>query len=247
MAGALSPGVPPTLCEWLCPLAARALADVAETAREEGRPVEPVLERLAVLVDRFPHVIADSTYVSAAYGAQLDALDTLYAAEVARARGTADASVRWARAAHLLDGVWPWDAAYATYRAGEAVLVRGGGSRDEAATLLRRAAQLATELRAEPVLREVVELARSARIPLDAVQPAAPGPRDARLPGLTAREREVLQHVVAGRTYGEIARALFVSEKTVSSHISNLLRKTGASNRVELARLARHATASPPR
>ena len=247
MAGALSPGVPPTLCEWLCPLAARALADVAETAREEGRPVEPVLERLAVLVDRFPHVIEDSTFVSPAYGAQLDALDALYVAEVARARGTADASVSWARAARLLDGVWPWDATYATYRAGEAALVRGGGSRDEAATLLRRAAQLATELRAEPVLREVVELARSARIPLDEVRPAPSGPRDARLPGLTAREREVLEHVVAGRTYGEIARALFVSEKTVSSHVSNLLRKTGASNRVELARLARRATASPPR
>ena len=246
LVGATSPGVPPTRCEWLCPLAARALADVAEAAREEGRPAEPALERLAELVDRFPHVIEDTAFVSAAYGTQLEALDALYAAEVGRALGTADASVRWGRAAELLDGVWPWDAAYATYRAGEAVLLRGGASRDEASALLRRAAALATELGAEPVLREVVELARSARVSLDAVRPAASRPRDARLPGLTAREREVLQHVVAGRTYGEIARALFVSEKTVSSHISNLLRKTGASNRVELARLARHATASPP-
>jgi DNA-binding CsgD family transcriptional regulator len=228
-------------------LAARALADLAEAAREEGRPVEPALERLAELVDRFPHVIVDTAFVSALYRTQLEALDALYAAEVARARGTADASIRWGRAAQLLDGVWPWDAAYATYRAGEALLLRGGTSRDEASALLRRAAALATELRAEPVLREVAELARSARVSLDAVRPAASGPRDARLPGLTAREREVLQHVVAGRTYGEIARALFVSEKTVSSHISNLLRKTGASNRVELARLARHATASTPR
>lgn len=45
---------------------------------------------------------------------------------------------------------------------------------------------------------------------------------------------------MADRTYGEIARTLFVSEKTVSSHVSSLLRKTGASNRVELARLAQH-------
>ena len=41
-------------------------------------------------------------------------------------------------------------------------------------------------------------------------------------PNLTAREREILAHVMAGHTYREIARALVISEKTVSSHISNL-------------------------
>jgi DNA-binding CsgD family transcriptional regulator len=60
----------------------------------------------------------------------------------------------------------------------------------------------------------------------------------AALPGLTVREREVLAHVVAGRTYAEIAREMVISEKTVSSHISNLLRKTGTANRVDLSRLA---------
>jgi DNA-binding NarL/FixJ family response regulator len=45
--------------------------------------------------------------------------------------------------------------------------------------------------------------------------------------------------MVAGRTYGEIARHLVLSEKTVSGHVSNLLRKTGTTNRVELAQLAR--------
>jgi len=48
----------------------------------------------------------------------------------------------------------------------------------------------------------------------------------------------VLALVVAGRTYGEIARALVVSEKTVSSHVSHLLAKTGTANRVDLARWA---------
>ena len=93
------------------------------------------------------------------------------------------------------------------------------------------------------MLREVIALARSARIPLvGVVAPGAPRTADHPIAGLTAREREVLEHVVAGRTYGEIARDLFVSEKTVSSHVSNLLRKTGAANRVELAQLARHAS-----
>jgi RNA polymerase sigma factor (sigma-70 family) len=58
------------------------------------------------------------------------------------------------------------------------------------------------------------------------------------IPGLTPREREILTRVVAGRTYSEIARELVISEKTVSSHISNLLRKTGTSNRFDLSRLA---------
>ncbi len=66
------------------------------------------------------------------------------------------------------------------------------------------------------------------------------------LAGLTKREREVLGHIVAGRTYGEIARALFLSEKTISSHVSNILRKTGCANRVELARRAQHAQAHAP-
>jgi DNA-binding NarL/FixJ family response regulator len=52
----------------------------------------------------------------------------------------------------------------------------------------------------------------------------------------------VLAYVVAGRTYGEIARELVISEKTMSAHISNLLRKTGTSSRVELAQLAGRLT-----
>jgi DNA-binding CsgD family transcriptional regulator len=51
---------------------------------------------------------------------------------------------------------------------------------------------------------------------------------------------------VAGRTYAEIAAELVISEKTVSSHISNLLRKTGATNRVHLARLAVGSRAITP-
>jgi DNA-binding NarL/FixJ family response regulator len=58
------------------------------------------------------------------------------------------------------------------------------------------------------------------------------------LADLTAREREILSHVAAGRTYREIARALVISEKTVSVHISNMLRKTDTANRIELALLA---------
>jgi DNA-binding NarL/FixJ family response regulator len=57
------------------------------------------------------------------------------------------------------------------------------------------------------------------------------------LPGLTPREREIVDHLVRGETYAEIARDLVLSEKTVSTHVSNLLRKTGTTSRVELAQL----------
>jgi DNA-binding NarL/FixJ family response regulator len=62
--------------------------------------------------------------------------------------------------------------------------------------------------------------------------------RSSRLAGLTHREWEVLALVAAGRSNGEIARRLFISDKTVSVHVSNILRKTGTSSRVEAAALA---------
>jgi DNA-binding CsgD family transcriptional regulator len=67
------------------------------------------------------------------------------------------------------------------------------------------------------------------------------------MPGLTARETEILRLVVAGHTYREIASALVISEKTVSAHISNLLRKTSTANRVELAQKYRRLTSSTTR
>ncbi len=55
---------------------------------------------------------------------------------------------------------------------------------------------------------------------------------------LTARELEVVQLIAAGCSNDEIARQLFVSPRTVHTHVSSALRKTGCSNRTELAVLA---------
>jgi DNA-binding NarL/FixJ family response regulator len=46
---------------------------------------------------------------------------------------------------------------------------------------------------------------------------------------------EVLRHVAAGRSNAQIAGDLFISPKTVSVHVSNLLRKIGVTNRVQAA------------
>ncbi|MBU2670978.1 response regulator transcription factor [Actinoplanes bogorensis] len=56
--------------------------------------------------------------------------------------------------------------------------------------------------------------------------------------GLTRREAEVLGQIALGRTNGEIAAALFVTEATVKTHINNAFAKIGARNRTEAASYA---------
>jgi DNA-binding NarL/FixJ family response regulator len=56
---------------------------------------------------------------------------------------------------------------------------------------------------------------------------------------LTEREHEVLQHLAAGLSNAEIARALYVSQKTVEFHISHILQKLGARSRVQALLKAR--------
>jgi DNA-binding CsgD family transcriptional regulator len=56
--------------------------------------------------------------------------------------------------------------------------------------------------------------------------------------GLTPREAEVLALVAAGRSNRQIAQALFISPKTASVHVSNILAKLGVHTRVEAAAAA---------
>ena len=56
--------------------------------------------------------------------------------------------------------------------------------------------------------------------------------------GLTQRENEVLSGLLAGQTNREIAESLFISVKTTSVHVSNILRKLGVHSREEAARVA---------
>ncbi len=73
---------------------------------------------------------------------------------------------------------------------------------------------------------------------------SAPSPDDVKpsfdpeLDQLTTREREVLRLIAQGYTYKEIARELFISGKTVESHVSSVLRKLQLSSRHQLTRWA---------
>jgi DNA-binding CsgD family transcriptional regulator len=79
----------------------------------------------------------------------------------------------------------------------------------------------------------------------DGAAPAAPPDPLARF-GLTAREREVLSLLAAGRSNPEIGRALFISTKTASVHVSNILAKLGVSGRMEAAAVAHRLGAYGP-
>jgi DNA-binding NarL/FixJ family response regulator len=63
-------------------------------------------------------------------------------------------------------------------------------------------------------------------------------PTDPELDSLTPRERDVLRLLARGYAYKEIAAELFISVKTVETHVSSVLRKTQLSNRYELSRWA---------
>lgn len=239
MAGLAKEGQPPTMCEWLVPLAARALADLVQVAIDEGRiPTEP-LALAGDLLRRFPSVIRDTGNDTELYATQIDAFNLLYRAEIGRAQSRAKNAAQWMAACDSCQASsLRWEEAYSCWRAVQALLLRGHTGRASATLLLRRGISLAEELQAQPLLASLTEIAVRSRI---ATYLPAIGNSDRdtlEVPGLTRREREILEYVVAGSTYGEIARSLVISEKTVSSHISNMLRKTGTANRLDLSRLA---------
>ena len=113
-----------------------------------------------------------------------------------------------------------------------------GGDRDGAAQRLARAAPLADGLAAIPLREQIGSLARRARLSLPA-RPAG-GPAEKNF-GLTAREIEVLRLVSEGRGNRDIAAELFISAKTASVHVSNILAKLHAASRTEAAAIAYRA------
>jgi DNA-binding CsgD family transcriptional regulator len=111
---------------------------------------------------------------------------------------------------------------------------------------LQTAADIASELRATPLQQTIGELARRARLPVSNL--SAPATDEVIIDtdrfGLTPREQLVLTLVAQGRTNGEIANELYISTKTASVHVSNILRKLGVTNRVEAAAVAERQSAT---
>ncbi|WP_435842785.1 helix-turn-helix domain-containing protein, partial [Streptomyces hygroscopicus] len=137
----------------------------------------------------------------------------------------------------------------------------GHGRRPRAAAPRRWPASARPGSSPRPLREEIMLLARRARLPLasaatrvalDAPTAGTPalspppgfsapaaGPADpAEELGLTPRERDVLRLVAAGRSNRQIAEQLFISPKTASVHVSNILAKLGVSGRGEAAAVA---------
>ncbi|MBW8707302.1 Transcriptional regulatory protein LiaR [Streptomyces sp. MBT84] len=163
-------------------------------------------------------------------------------AELARAEGR-DTPEVWMRAVEALRPTGrPYPLVEALFRAAAAHATVG--AREEAGRLLREAEQQAHKRGYGELLREVSALAERARIPLDASSladaPTTPNeiPDASAALGLTARERDVLRLLTLGRTNRQIAEELFISPKTASVHVSNILTKLEVGNRGEAAATA---------
>jgi DNA-binding CsgD family transcriptional regulator/tetratricopeptide (TPR) repeat protein len=216
-------------------LGVRAEADRAELARAR-HPSQPAPDdgTAAALLDR----LGQAAQGPAAGLPELAAWRATALAERTRQQGRPDPAA-WAAAVAAWERLGqPYRAAYARFRQAEALLA--AGDRDSATTVLGRAAEVTGRLGAHPLDGEVKALARRGRVDLGppAAATAAGAPTPGEQLGLTPREAEVLALVAAGRSNRQIAQALFISPKTASVHVSNILAKLGVAGRVEAAAVA---------
>jgi DNA-binding NarL/FixJ family response regulator len=197
-------------------------------ARQEAVDIDAILVDLGRRID-----VARADPSSGSLAGEADI--ALAEAMITRLRGSdAAAFAQAAVAAARIGDVW----LTAVARLHEADAAANAGAAAQAVDALRAADDAATALGAKPLVGDIESLARRARISLDA--PAVPVVRqfDAVRLGLTSREAEVLALVAAGKTNRQIGAELYVSEKTASVHVSNILRKLGVSSRVDAAAIA---------
>ena len=225
----------------ICTEGLRAQAELAALARarQDAHAVGSWLTRAEELITVARGAAADAAGITPNAEGWL----AMAEAEYARARGLAlpqswsQAADSWRRLERL-----PL-AAYCRWRQAEA-LVAAGASRVEAAAPLREAHAAAARIGASPLLRELELLAQRAR--LDFAPQRGTSTEAHRSPaetlGLTRREAEVLDLVARGYTNREIASALVISVKTVSVHVSHILRKLGTPDRREAAAIVHRIT-----
>jgi DNA-binding CsgD family transcriptional regulator len=232
------------ICVELCARGLRAQADLAALARarRDEEALRTRLDRAETLRETARRAGAEAAPVTPNAGGW----SALSEAEHARAGGVA-APEPWAAAAEIWERLERRPlAAYCRWREAEA-LVAAGASRGEASAPLQEAHRIAARLGARPLLREVELLAQRARLDLE---PPSAAPTDRRPElhealGLTPREAEVLTLVARGYTNREIAATLVISDRTAGVHVSHILHKLNAPNRLEAAAIA-HRVAPPP-
>jgi DNA-binding CsgD family transcriptional regulator len=165
-------------------------------------------------------------------------------AELARAEGR-DGAGEWLAVAEALRvSEYLYPRALALRRAAEVLAV--AGQREDASTAAGEALALAEQQGDALLVRSVEQLIDRARLrgTPDAAEPDEP---DEVLFGLTPRERSVLRLVAQGWTNRQIAEELYISPKTASVHVSNILAKLEVAGRGEAAALAHRLHLFPDR
>jgi DNA-binding CsgD family transcriptional regulator len=132
----------------------------------------------------------------------------------------------------------PHRAGYAYWRAAQALL--HDGHRGPAASALQTARQRSDQH--GPLTDAITDLARLARValqpPTTPAEASNPMPASPPALGLTSRELDVLRLLTQGLTNAEIGARLYMSPKTASVHVTAILRKLHATNRVQAAAIA---------
>ena len=175
--------------------------------------------------------VADLAARTPVTGLAMPAYAATVAALVAEVDGDA-ATDRW-KAAVVAWEATPMPLHLARARLREAEVV-AAGDRDLAVRRVRQVHGTAMECGAAPLARAAEGLAR--RLGTGVTEQAAPPVAPA---GLTARENEVLRLLAEGATNARIAESLFISPKTASVHVSNILAKLEVPNRATAGARAR--------
>jgi ATP/maltotriose-dependent transcriptional regulator MalT len=215
-------------------LGIRAETDLAERARALRRraDVADAQVRATALAARLDALVADAGGEAAPPDAR--AHQALGRAELCRLAGK-PAPAAWETAIGAWDRLGePYPAAYARLRAAAATLA-ADGDRGAARRLLDEARLIAEDLGARPLDAAVEALMRAARLAPLPPPDARPRPQEAEQLGLTAREVDVLALLADGLTNREIARRLFISPKTVDTHVTHVFDKLDVHSRVEAA------------
>lgn len=224
---------------WLDSLALAALADIAGQARlrEKDSAATEAVEQGRAIVEDARQAAELGEPRTGRLGAEGVAWLARAEAEFSRLQGDQDDSV-WRAALSAFDYGYTYEVARCRWRLAEVLLGRAANTadgstdaREEATELLRLVMADAQGLHAAPIIDAVTALSRRAKL-------GGPG-RGAATGPLTAREEEVLAHLARGRTNRQLGKELFISEKTVSVHVSNILGKLGAHSRGEAVALAR--------